>query len=78
VSRRARRDVGGVRLRDPLTLSGGGELIFETTIGVRYAIGFGEVGGVALDVLADDLLTGLRVGVVHHTASLHVGSALLF
>ena len=69
---------GGVRLRDPLTLSGGGELIFETTIGLRYALGAGEVGGLALDYTSDALLEGLTIDVVHHTLALHVGSALLF
>lgn len=69
---------GGVRLRDPLTLSGGGELVFETTIGVRYAVGVGEVGGLALDYLSEGLIEDLAVDVVHHTAALHIGSALLF
>ncbi len=69
---------GGVRLRDPLTLEGGGELVFETTIGARYAVGVGQAGGLGLDYLSDDLITTFEVDVVHHTAALHIGSALLF
>lgn len=69
---------GGVRLRDPLELDGGGSLVFETTIGVRYALGIGEVGGLAVDYTDPELFSGVEVGVVHHTAALHVGSALLF
>lgn len=73
---------GGVRLRTTVGLADAAAepLVFETNIGLRYAVGIGRAGGIELDLdaAAEEAPSAFKVGVVQHTTALHIGSALLF
>ena len=55
------------------------DLIFTTTIGLRYSLGLGEVAGLVFEPFdrLDDTETAL-VDVVFHEIGVHVGSAIYF
>ncbi len=73
---------GGVELRTPLRLVESPQaesLVFSTTVGLRYALGLGTVGGLDLDLTSGRSLEATpQVEVTHHEVALHIGSAVHF
>ena len=53
-------------------------LIFSTTVGVRYAYGFGEVGGLIFNPVEGTELDRIPISATVHEIGLHLGSALYF
>lgn len=74
----------GVELRNPHRLGEGenaSDIVFVNTIGLRYAAGVGQIGGLRFDTTAADMGESIRVvpvGTTVHEISLHLGSALYF
>jgi hypothetical protein len=69
----------GLELLSPYQVSGADDpLIFATTIGARYGLGLGQVGGLRFEPLLQRPATDLLVDVVFHEVSVHCGSALYF
>ncbi|HBQ19647.1 MAG TPA: hypothetical protein DEF51_53825, partial [Myxococcales bacterium] len=53
-------------------------LIFSTTAALRYAIGWGQVGGLRFDPSNGTARETFPVGTTIHELGLHIGSALYF
>jgi len=53
-------------------------LVFSTTVGLRYAVGIGEVGGLLFDPRSGTQQATVPVGTTIHEVGLHIGSALYF
>lgn len=53
------------------------ELVFSTSIGFRYAVGFGDVGGLLLDPTGAELVQVRDTDITIHEFGVHIGSALL-
>ena len=53
-------------------------LVMDTTVGLRYAIGFGRVAGLAWSPLDSEIPTGTLRDVVFHEISFHLGSSFHF
>ncbi|MGE0792232.1 MAG: hypothetical protein AB7S26_41550 [Sandaracinaceae bacterium] len=72
---------GGVEVRTPHRLGEGesaDELVFSTTIALRYAVGVGEVGGLLFDPANGLTQQTVAVQTTIHEFGLHIGSALYF
>lgn len=52
------------------------EVVFSSSIGFRYAVGFGDVGGLLLDPGGAELVSDRPTSITVHEFSLHIGSAL--
>ncbi|MBX3274602.1 MAG: hypothetical protein KF729_30330 [Sandaracinaceae bacterium] len=53
-------------------------LVFSTTVGLRYAVGFGEVGGLLFDPRGGVTRDTVAVDTTIHELGLHIGSGLYF
>jgi hypothetical protein len=72
---------GGLELRTPHDLAASEDapnLVFSTTIAVRYALGVGEVGGLLFDPQRGIEQATVPVDTTIHEVGLHIGSALYF
>lgn len=72
---------GGIEIRTPHRLGAGERaesLVFAQTFGLRYAFGFGRVGGLRLDASAAQPAQVLATETSVHEISLHIGSAVYF
>jgi len=74
----------GLAINSPYPLAGkpaDKPLVFTTTVGLRYAVGVGEVSGLSFSLFdeqeANDLGRRYR-DVLHHEVSLHIGSSVRF
>jgi len=54
------------------------DLVFSTTVGLRYAAGIGEVGGLLFDPDRGIEQATVPIGTTIHEIGLHIGSALYF
>ena len=73
----------GIEILNPHTLGEGesaSDLVFSSTIGLRYAVGTGHIGGLRFDATAasDSRVTVTQVHTTVHELALHIGSALYF
>jgi hypothetical protein len=71
----------GIELRTPLSLSekaGPDALVLSTTLAVKYAIGFGSVRAVDIDLVNAGTVPPRAVDVVYHTIVPYIGSGILF
>lgn len=73
----------GLELRNPHRLGEGesaADIVFVNTFALRYAAGFGQIGGLRFDLpLGGDMsVQNVAVGTQVHEISLHLGSALYF
>ncbi len=71
----------GFEYRSPHRLGEGersDSLVFSTTVGLRYAFGIGEVGGLLFDPQRGVERATVPIGTTIHELSLHIGSGLYF
>ncbi|MEZ4340009.1 MAG: hypothetical protein R3B82_25590 [Sandaracinaceae bacterium] len=71
----------GFEYRSPHRLGPGersDDLVFSTTVGVRYALGVGEVGGLLFDPQRGVERATVPISTTIHELSLHIGSGLYF
>jgi hypothetical protein len=71
----------GFELRTPLSLTQHATpdaLVLSTTLAVKYAIGFGSVRAVDIDLVNDGAVPPLDVDVVYHTILPYIGSGISF
>lgn len=72
---------GGFEYRTPHLLDeeeSADNLVFSTTVAVRYAVGVGEVGGLLFDPQRGIQQATVPVDTTIHEVGLHIGSALYF
>ncbi len=72
---------GGVEYRTPHLLGANEDaedLVFSTTVALRYAVGVGEVGGLQFDPQRGIERATVPVDTTVHEVGLHIGSALYF
>lgn len=71
----------GIELRTPLSLTehaAPDALVLSTTLAVKYAIGFGAVRAVDIDLVNNGTVPPRSVDVVYHTILPYIGSGILF
>lgn len=73
--------VFGAEFKTPIKRDSGPPVVFSTTIGGRYALGIGQVGGELFDPEKDGSIADAKVvarDTIYNELSLHLGTSFLF